>query len=308
MGSMSVRVRARLIVVGALVLFGVVGSASASASPGHNGRIFFEDDGATGEAVFSTGLAGDLQSMGLQDGSLDGIAVSPDGKYLAYTGPSPFPGQSPDGIHVRALDGSSDVQVSNLEPQSLCEVFLICLPDVQPAWSPDGKRLAFFRLTDTAGGELWIVNRDGSEEHRLNVDPGINEPDWSPDGSLIAFDARGSIRYWNVVTSRATIVRNDGDDKAPRFSPNGRAVVFYRGPISAATVWVMNTSGTDAHQLTTGFEPDWSPDGRFIVFSRWQSGLWVMNADGSDQHLIVPASQGDILISPDWQRLAGDSP
>jgi Tol biopolymer transport system component len=297
-------VGARLLVAVVLVVLGLVGSASASASLGHNGRIFFEAWGnGNGATIFSTNLNGELRSTGLTElGNEDGLAVSPDGKYLAYTGLSPFPGSSPDGIHIRAIDGSSDVQISNNTPQSLCIVFLICLPDVQPTWSPDASKLAFFRYSDAVGGELWIVNRDGSDEHIINVDSGINEPDWSPDGSLIAFDARGGIRYWSVAARRATIVRQDGDDSAPRFSPDGQRVLFNRGSGNAETIWVMRTNGTDGHQLATGDESAWSPDERFIVFSRG-SDLWVMNANGSDPHLILPSTNQSVFSEPDWQRL-----
>ena len=61
--------------------------------------------------------------------------------------------------------------------------------DSGPAWSPDGKNMAFY--TDRAGGgEIFVMNADGSNPYNLTNYPGLDgSPAWSPDGKLIAFSS-----------------------------------------------------------------------------------------------------------------------
>ena len=63
--------------------------------------------------------------------------------------------------------------------------------DVQPAWSPDGRRLAFARLDDQyANGAIYVVDVDGKDLRRLTEDThngNVSNPDWSPDGTMLTF-------------------------------------------------------------------------------------------------------------------------
>ena len=59
----------------------------------------------------------------------------------------------------------------------------------QPAWSPDGKMLAFLRVR-SGNPDIYTINADGSGERRLTSDSGEDvDAAWSPDGKLIAFDS-----------------------------------------------------------------------------------------------------------------------
>jgi Tol biopolymer transport system component len=141
--------------------------------------------------------------------------------------------------------------------------------DEFPAWSPNGRRIAF--VSDRSGApQVWTVSGWGQGLRRLTNDPnGVTEgPDWSPDGSRIVFAA---------------------------------------GPAGAEDIWVMNADGSNPVQLTTDaaadFAPAWSPDGTQIAFvSRRVPGsqnVFVMNSDGSGQHAITPP--GSMDFAPAWQ-------
>ena len=69
--------------------------------------------------------------------------------------------------------------------------------DVDPAWSPDGKKIVFLSKSNQAGNfDIWVMNSDGSNKQRLTTDPADDGwPSWSPDGSKIAFESNRSGNY-----------------------------------------------------------------------------------------------------------------
>jgi hypothetical protein len=117
----------------------------------------------------------------------------------------------------------------------------------QPAWSPDGTRIAFVcRWTITT--DLCVVNADGTGLVRLTNDAVADlHPAWSPGGSSIAF-ARQTGEVTDPTTGQIVVI-----DVATR----------------AVTV------------LTQGTEPTWSPDGSRLAFAR-VDGLFVVGADGTN--------------------------
>ncbi|MDL4774396.1 protein kinase domain-containing protein [Actinomadura xylanilytica] len=88
---------------------------------------------------------------------------------------------------------------------------------VDPAWSPDGSKIAYSRGA-YPGGDIWIVNADGSAPHRVTRDPAHEmDPSWSRDGRWIAF-TRGT---WDRPVIHA--IRADGTGER-RITPPGRTL------------------------------------------------------------------------------------
>lgn len=149
-------------------------------------------------------------------------------------------------VTVRA-DGSG--------PRRLTGGFDVPYIDFDPAWSPDGKRIAFVRSTgntigpETIGTEIWVMNGDGKHERRLTHNRLFDgNPGWSPDGKRILF-ARGRVRF--------------GDRRHRPFSDLWKRIALgtRRGVATVAP------DGSDLRVVGPGAFPAWAPDGSVLVAS-----------------------------------------
>lgn len=171
-------------------------------------------------------------------------------------------------------------------------------------WSPDGERVVYAVRSDT-GHSLHVANADGSEASQVWDEWVSNHPTWSPDGSAIAFstiNSRGfngwgsswGIRVLDVETLETFEVTSPsaGFDMRPTWSPDGARIAFVRcsefgpqwppgdrgwspdfrtGCQDAPDLFVVDVDGSNLLQLTntatSESDPDWSPDGRKLIFT-----------------------------------------
>ena len=190
--------------------------------------------------------------------------------------------------------------------------------DVQtPAWSPDGRKLAFVSQRD-GNAEIYVMNADGSAQENLTRQPANDShPSWSRDGGKLVFvsrrDGNSEIYVMNADGSGLrNVTRTPWDDLDPAWSPDGRAIAFVQKkcvasrPCAAAyetDLYVVNADGSGLRRLTTRrarlFNPSWSADGKTIRYGRS-----LVNADGSGHSELprnVPLAGA---WSPDGQRIA----
>jgi TolB protein len=167
----------------------------------------------------------------------------------------------------------------------------------QPAWSADGKRLAFIR-----DGEVVVADADGRNVRRLTQRrPGLHwpasSPAWSRDGRVVAFSGTRDIYTVRVADGKLTrLTRSEESWRGnftPSYSPDGKRIAFARS-VNAfnADIFVMNANGTGLRRVTTspasdgrfGEEhgPTWSPDGRTLVYVSNRDGQWELYAIGAD--------------------------
>jgi Tol biopolymer transport system component len=206
--------------------------------------------------------------------------------------------------------------------------------DRDPAWSPDGQRIAWSSTRDGNAG-IYVMDADGSAQIRLTNDPiAENQPSWSPDGAKIAFSGvptggDSEIYVMNSDGSAVTqVTDNTVRDYDPEWSPDGAKIAFSREAVDESSLpadylFTMNPDGSGAVRLTGGEDPipdcdgkpfqdsqaEWSPDGAKIAFRRWADihgpgciEIESMNADGSGRAVVDAriTSGSSALTSPTW--------
>jgi Tol biopolymer transport system component len=174
-------------------------------------------------------------------------------------------------VHLRIInaDGSGDVRLTDRAA-------------FQPAWSPDGGKIAFVTLGDN---NMYLIDPDGSDE--VNLTQGLSAddgPTWSPDGSRIAFS---TAPLGQPLESEVAVMNRDGSgrtgltdrpgfDNQPVWSPDGTKIVFTRSENNDSEIYVMNADGGNQTNVsnrpgTLETAPDWNGQGAVTVASRQQA-------------------------------------
>ncbi|HSE68085.1 MAG TPA: protein kinase [Gemmatimonadales bacterium] len=162
-----------------------------------------------------------------------------------------------------------------------------------PSWSPDGAKLVFSR---TVGGyrNLFLRTYPGGEETQLTKGQKDDiQPAWSPDGKTIALvrsnSASGKLEpsdvlgwyeggdVWKVDVASGQEALLVAGAFNPRWSPDGSHLAVDEGVGGAHRIWVTDANGRNSRQVTSDssevvvhMSPDWSPDGKRLVFRRIQ--------------------------------------
>ncbi len=284
------------------------------AAPLRGGKIaYFGSTGGHGEAIFT---------------------VNPDGTGKMQVTHTPYlnaccrPSWSLDGKQIlfsRGIsEGQGELAVINADGSGLHVIpGDPSLVYNEPAWSPDGTRIAF----SSGDGQLDIVKADGthlSQVFRKPASCGVADSSWSPDGTRLVFDfscnsnsgpGSTSIEVIGVDgTGRTTLVgpaRTRGGSLEPSWSPDGAHILFAQSQPRSngggkVQIYVMNADGSGVRRLTTGFAnyaPTWSPDSSSIAFISTRGGvsqIYVMKADGTGPTRVSTEALG--VTSLAWGR------
>lgn len=224
------------------------------------------------------------------------------------------PAGSPQGIAVIRPDGEGFRRLTRDKR------------DHSPAWSSDGRRLAFER-----GGAIYVIRADGTRLRRLTPPlRGGKQPAWSPSGREIAFTRKGALFVMRSDGSRQRpLYRKRGAiANRPSWSPNGTRIAFgvssedEHGGWDAGSIVVIRRSGGQLLYVTDGRGlpdenaepgdwaedrgPDWSPDGSRILFTR---RVWLCPRCDEDQVFSVRSDGSDVVWTVhDWSWAPSWSP
>jgi TolB protein len=180
---------------------------------------------------------------------------------------------------------------------------------MQPAWSPDGRRIAFSSARDGTP-HIFVMKADGSGTVRVTESSKADQqPSWSGDGKRIVFSREGALFEAPVAGGIARRVgRGPGNAEDPAYSPDGKLIAYdYRVPgFATREIYVMNADGTGLRQVTrlnavSGI-PAWSPDGKLLAFqSNLRGGryeVYTIRLDGTGLRQVTHSSID--VIQPTW--------
>ena len=174
--------------------------------------------------------------------------------------------------------------------------------DSDPAFSPNGTKIAFQRSKKGTPPGIYVMYANGSHQHRLARNG--EDPAYSATSGKIAFERGtpeiGPLYVMNADGSHQHRLARHGF--TPDFSPNGKKIAFVRldNLTAAEHIFVMKADGSQVHRLAGtfgGVSPAFSPDGKQIAFSGVNLNIWVMNADGSHKRQLTNSGEDD---SPNW--------
>lgn len=187
---------------------------------------------------------------------------SPDGSKIAFASNRD---NGNWGIYIMDADGGNPIKiVDNAYPYY-----------GEPAWSPDGSEMTFTYDRD-GKGEIYRMNRDGSNQRNLTNNPAWDcRSWWNPDGIKIMFvsfrDGNDEVYIMDVNgRNQKNLTQNPAYDRGPAWSPDGSRIAFVSGRDGndeTSEIYVMDTDGGNIQRLTVSQPgthnrfPSWEPFG-----------------------------------------------
>ena len=200
--------------------------------------------------------------------------LSPDGNSLAYSSDR----SGSFEIYVKQLTaGGREVQLTADKSENF-----------EPAWSPDGKWIAY---ASKHRGGIWIVPSLGGTARQLTETGSY--PAWSHDGSQIVFQSGGvsgdlaaiasgallPSTIWTIPVQGGTatqitkVGQPAGGHGSASWSPDGKQIVFGSYDPERTDLWLISTDGSGLRKVGAGYDPIFSPDGKYIYFASFGKNL-----------------------------------
>ena len=220
-------------------------------------------------------------------------SLSPDGNFVVFTWRGIDSTEAND-LWVKAVDGDELKRLTNT-PQ---------FHEAMPAWSPDGRQIAYYRLEGIQNGGVFLVSPLGGPERKI-ADLG-GSPAWTPDGQSLVMtgataDGQGIFQQALETGARKRLTQSPAGftDDFPKVSPDGKTVAFTRGKSPQSALFVVSITGGEPTRLTQwGGEIgrlDWTPDGREILYPQLDtSGMRIFRISAAAE--ATPAAVAGLPI------------
>ena len=247
-----------------------------------------------------------------------GIDWSPDGKNIVV---SASDSSGTPGIVLISVDTGEKQKLTSQE-----NINTYFTGDAHPRFSPDGSEIAFIKVLSFTVAELCIVPSAGGKEKQLTFDKhNIVSEAWTPDGKEIVFSSNrsGNNALWRIPSGggSAKIVAGTGEGaQYIDIAKEGNELAYIHRTFNT-NIWHLDLSKSNSvlkspTKLITStqlqIEPQYSPDGRYIVFTSNRSGnteIWRCNSDGTNPVQLTSfegPSPGTARWSPDGQSISFD--
>jgi Tol biopolymer transport system component/DNA-binding winged helix-turn-helix (wHTH) protein len=245
-----------------------------------------------------------------------GLSWSPDGKSLTLAGkPSPDEGWS---IYRFSLETHEETRLTFPPPHTV--------GDHIPAFSPDGSRIAFRRISSPHVTDIYVVASEGGEPKRITFDRAfVQDLTWTPDSKSIVYAGHrlGTTGLWKVPATAGGVVEAipiaGPMAGSPAVSLERNRLAYTQGFLHRE-IWRVERSLSGKTTPAAPFissswgdgAPQFSPDGKKVVFYSARSGaaeIWRCNSDGSDpiQLTSLGVLSGSPRWSPDGTKIVFDS-
>lgn len=212
---------------------------------------------------------------------------------------------------VRGLNTGAEIGLVNSATGAYTRLTNNIVADSNPAWSPNGSRLAFASQR-TGLVDIYLMNPDGTALQRLTTSAAADfQPAWSPDGSRIAFvsarDGNNEIYVMQADGSGQVRITDEGaSDTEPVWAPSGDRILFVstRAANGHPGVYDMAANGTDVRLVKVDASaPSVSPAGDRVVFVNTASDslpFTITDRAGVNISTIGETVMGNEPVSPAW--------
>jgi Tol biopolymer transport system component len=227
--------------------------------------------------------------------------------------PQALPVPEYDFAYASDKDGDFDIYLTTLDRDLELSLTDHPLGESGPAWSRDGKLIAY-SILDDAGSDIWVTTVSEGEARAITSETGDEDnPTWSPDGEKLAFMSTNSIiEVVNLDSSgRHRLTDGSASDFHPAWSPDGARIAYAHnaGDHENSDIWVMKPSGASKEAVThwPGSEqfPAWSPNGEMIAFVDNSGQIYVVHLEDRTVRQLTndQTRKGPLSWSPDGHHI-----
>lgn len=268
-----------------------------------------------GEMIFQSNFDGDNEIYLLTKQQLT--------KLTDNTWDDEYPVWSPDGKKIAFTanpKGNFDIFIMNPDGTDITPVTSSSSNEADPSWFPDSKSIAYtkeIKKLMRTDGALFRVNVETKKTKKIisrysktNVIPHV-----SPTGPLIAFTGKRmmgwDVAMYDMANNKVIFLEEGGKSCRARFSPDGKKLAYVSSKADGkGDIWLMNPDGSNKTRLTKrddtyDYFPDWSSDGKHIVFNSshkhdhnadWK--LYIIEVKTHNIYLVFDSPGNDNF--PDW--------
>lgn len=257
---------------------------------------------------------------------------------MAYPAQAAFPGAN-GKLAVMGVYPNDDIHTLNPDGTGITALAPAPGPDSNPAWSPDGKRIAF-DSSRAGSSEIFVMDADGSNLTMLTTSPYPDmDPYWSPDGTRIVFESARAGNNWDLWVMDADgsnptrLTTDPAEDRDPSWSPDGTKIAFSSDRESFVCddpenpwcfvrptfrIFTVGVAGGPATMIVSTFppdncspgedayQPDWSPSGDRVAHERiWESwcdeGFYhAITATGAVRPFLYEIRESSVAFGTAW--------